>query len=96
MKTVSWFEDTVQHCEGGDLTQYIIKHIEARELIPEDEIWRFTAQLVDALKYCHDPDVRGDELHPLPIIHRDLKPGNSMSTSFSLSSSITSSDLLSF
>lgn len=59
----------MEYCGGGDLGKMIKSHLETKELIPEEDIWKLSWQIFEALKECHCN--KGGK-----IIHWDLKPGN--------------------
>ncbi|KAI3644844.1 hypothetical protein MP228_011008 [Amoeboaphelidium protococcarum] len=52
----------MEHADGGELFDYIVKNNQVKEL----EARRFFRQLISAVDYCHKNS----------IIHRDLKPEN--------------------
>lgn len=52
----------LEHAEGGDLFDYIVRRVR----VPEDEARAIFMQLLDAVAYCHQHGVA----------HRDLKPEN--------------------
>jgi serine/threonine protein kinase len=69
---------TQQLCDGGDLKQCLKDVEDTGERMGEPLIWNLFSQLVSAVQYCHEPDVRtGDNPDPRTILHRDLKPENS-------------------
>ena len=59
---VSKFCFVMEYCSGGELAEYI----KNKGALPENEIHDLGAQIVDAVRYCHNSKV----------IHRDLKPEN--------------------
>ena len=54
----------MEHCEGGDLSQYIKSHI--GKSIPEAKIWKFFIQMCIGMNYIHSKK----------ILHRDIKALN--------------------
>ncbi|CAM9183090.1 unnamed protein product, partial [Pylaiella littoralis] len=52
----------MEHCDGGELFDYIVRH----QRLQEGQACFFFRQLVDGIEYLHDHDVT----------HRDLKPEN--------------------
>ena len=52
----------MEYCSGGELMEYI----KEKEILTEEEVHSLGAQMVDAVRYCHNSKV----------IHRDLKPEN--------------------
>jgi NIMA (never in mitosis gene a)-related kinase 2 len=64
----------MEYCSGGDLARVIKRCKRDGTSLDEDFIWRCLAQMVCALKQCHQ---HADEAGVVrPILHRDLKPGN--------------------
>lgn len=61
----------MDHAEGGDLAQRIIRHSRMGQPFEEPQIHRWLSQIVLGLKH----------LHKTLIIHRDLKPQNIFLTS---------------
>lgn len=67
-----------EHCEGGDLSDYIGN----RKKVSEDFIWSCFTQLADALAFLHyGYDRKAKDPYAAPtrwqaIIHRDVKPAN--------------------
>ncbi|CAK8989877.1 unnamed protein product [Durusdinium trenchii] len=61
-----WLCILMDYCEGGDLTARISEAKRSRKPFPEDQILRWFAQAILALKYIHEKHV----------LHRDLKPSN--------------------
>ena len=55
----------MEYCECGDLLNKI-RSLKQSEYIEEHQIWDYTIQLLNGLKYLHD----------LKIFHRDLKSAN--------------------
>ncbi|TNJ29136.1 Kinase, NEK [Giardia muris] len=64
----------MEFCDRGDLSDLIKYYRKARRSIPEEDIWCFLAQLLDALAYCHSPFKSNCKLGK--VIHRDIKPEN--------------------
>ncbi|KZT42524.1 kinase-like protein, partial [Sistotremastrum suecicum HHB10207 ss-3] len=73
----------MEYCGGGDLGSIIKQCARTGTSIPEDTIWSYFLQLLQALHYCHT----GGPRHPSSsdpsgtasrgqILHRDLKPEN--------------------
>lgn len=56
----------MEHCEGGDLSEFLKKLKREKETIPEEAIWKIFMQIALALH----------EIHHKKIMHRDLKPAN--------------------
>jgi serine/threonine protein kinase len=52
----------MEHCGGGDLGKMIKSHLESKELIPEEDIWKLSWQIFEALKECHY-NKRGKIIH---------------------------------
>lgn len=68
-----------EHCQGGDLHNWIPR---SRNLRDEDFIWSVFTQLADALAFLHhgyDRRARNPRVPPpgwKPVVHRDVKPAN--------------------
>ncbi|KAH8739676.1 NEK2 protein [Cryptosporidium ryanae] len=58
----------MEHCDEGDLGNYLKKKRKIGEFIDEDVAVSIFIQLLDALHYCHN---RGNR-----VLHRDIKPQN--------------------
>eukprot|EP00639_Heterosigma_akashiwo_P037007 CAMPEP_0194745858 /NCGR_PEP_ID=MMETSP0296-20130528/101630_1 /TAXON_ID=39354 /ORGANISM="Heterosigma akashiwo, Strain CCMP2393" /LENGTH=314 /DNA_ID=CAMNT_0039658109 /DNA_START=196 /DNA_END=1136 /DNA_ORIENTATION=+ len=56
----------LEFCAHGDLAQEVDKHRKAKTWFPEPRLWRYLAQVLEALKVLHE---RG-------IVHRDVKAAN--------------------
>lgn len=56
----------MDHCEGGDLQQYITQRRRQRSTIPESQVVRWFTQMCLGLKHMHDKN----------ILHRDIKTQN--------------------
>lgn len=61
-----WLCILMDYCEGGDLTKQIEETKKRRQTIAEEQVLKWFAQALMALKYIHDKH----------ILHRDLKPSN--------------------
>lgn len=72
VKIIDYFEDAsnvyiiLELCEDGNLNDSFKERQKHGPKIKESEIRTYTAQMISALKYCHERN----------IIHRDLKLGN--------------------
>ena len=61
----------MEYCEGGDIGKIIKKLKTTKEHFPEELIWKFFIQVLQALKTCHTfKDGKSK------ILHRDIKPSN--------------------
>jgi serine/threonine protein kinase len=56
----------MEYAEDGDFKSLIRSHSKMSTKIEEESIWKWFAQLCNALNY----------IHKKKIIHRDIKPGN--------------------
>lgn len=80
----------MEYCGGGDLSTVIHQALKHNRPIPEDTIWGYFFQILQALQHCHHPngharsgsngsgsgvDADGKERRA-QILHRDLKPDN--------------------
>lgn len=63
----------MEYCSNGDLARFIKSNKIKNTLIDEDFIWKIFAQIVLALKECHQ---RSNNGILQPILHRDIKPAN--------------------
>jgi serine/threonine protein kinase len=52
----------MEYCSGGELKNYI----QEKAPLPEEEVYRISLQIVEAIRYCHNSG----------IVHRDLKLEN--------------------
>ena len=82
----------MEYCGGGDLSTIIKQATKQKRLIPEDTIWNYFYQILQALQHCHHPNTHqrsgsgsisnsppGDcegNSRRAQILHRDLKPDN--------------------
>jgi NIMA (never in mitosis gene a)-related kinase len=55
-----------EFAEGGDLSTFINLYRKKKQIIPEEEIWRLSIQMLYGLKYLHKKN----------IFHRDIKSAN--------------------
>jgi NIMA (never in mitosis gene a)-related kinase len=55
-----------EFAEGGDLSSFINGYRKKKQMIPEEEIWRLSIQMIHALKTFHKKN----------IFHRDIKSAN--------------------
>ncbi|TFK53842.1 Pkinase-domain-containing protein [Heliocybe sulcata] len=77
----------MEYCGGGDLSTIIQQAAKQNRTIPEDTIWNYFMQILQALHHCHHPNTHGrassagagefdgKERRP-QVLHRDLKPDN--------------------
>ncbi|CAO1617619.1 unnamed protein product [Sympodiomycopsis kandeliae] len=70
----------MEYCEGGDLGSVIKRCRRSNQRLPEDTIWSYFSQLVQALDACHNgmpasPGCSDNGTTPA-ILHRDIKPEN--------------------
>ena len=61
----------MEYCEGGDIGKIIKKLKSSQEHFPEELIWKFFIQVLQALKFCHNY-----KEGKCKILHRDIKPSN--------------------
>ena len=61
----------MEYCEGGDIGKLIKKLKTTQEHFPEELIWKFFIQVLQALKFCHNYREGKSK-----ILHRDIKPSN--------------------
>ena len=61
----------MEYCEGGDIGKIIKKLKTTQEHFPEELIWKFFIQVLQALKFCHNYKEGKSK-----ILHRDIKPSN--------------------
>lgn len=70
----------MEYCEGGDLGSVIKKCRRSSQRLPEDTIWSYFSQLVQALDACHNgmpvSSTNPDAGTTPAILHRDIKPEN--------------------
>ena len=72
IKLYEVFEDSrflflvMEECNGGELFEKIMKHIETKKMYSEKEAAKIFKQMMSAIAYCHSNK----------ICHRDLKPEN--------------------
>ena len=70
----------MEYCEGGDLGSVIKKCRRSSQRLPEDTIWSYFSQLVQALDACHNgmpvSTTNPDAGTTPAILHRDIKPEN--------------------
>ena len=79
-----------QVCEAGDLFGLIREVAAEGSHFSEEYIWIMFAQIVSAIQYCHQPEIRsGASSDNRIIIHRDLKPENSESSPLNIQLSRT-------
>jgi len=86
----------MEYCGGGDLSTIINQAMKQNRPIPEDAIWHYFLQILQALHHCHHPNdhvrpASGPAINGGPIdaeggsrrvqvLHRDLKPDNGSSS----------------
>ncbi len=63
----------MEYCSNGDLARFIKINKVKNNLIDEEFVWKVFAQIVLALKECHQ---RSNNGVLQPILHRDIKPAN--------------------
>ena len=63
----------MEYCSNGDLARFIKINKNRNNFIDEEFIWKVFAQIVLALKECHQ---RCNNGMLQPILHRDIKPAN--------------------
>ncbi|KAL7409088.1 kinase-like domain-containing protein [Mrakia frigida] len=69
----------MEYCGGGDLSHLIRECERTNQSFPEDTIWSYFCQIVQALGHCHSTggeDEGGDGRERERVLHRDLKPDN--------------------
>ncbi|KIM36198.1 hypothetical protein M413DRAFT_14052 [Hebeloma cylindrosporum] len=82
----------MEYCGGGDLSTVIKQATKQNRPIPEDTIWHYFLQILQALHHCHHPNghsrsssgstINGGPIDAeggsrrVQILHRDLKPDN--------------------
>ena len=87
----------MEYCGGGDLSTIIKQATKQNRPIPEDTIWHYFLQILQALHHCHHPNghsrsgsgstINGGPIDAdggsrrVQILHRDLKPDNGSSSS---------------
>lgn len=65
----------MEYCHNGDLAAQIQRCRRKNNLIREDTIWSYLAQIAQALSDCHaELDAKGRQKQV--ILHRDIKPEN--------------------
>ena len=84
----------MEYCGGGDLSHLIRECERTHQNFPEDTIWSYFCQIVQALGHCHSTgdegeDGAGGRVTPggsrrtgkerERVLHRDLKPDNGQS-----------------
>lgn len=84
----------MEYCGGGDLSHLIRECERTGQNFPEDTIWAYFCQIVQALSHCHSTgdegeDGAGGRVTPggtrrsgkerEKVLHRDLKPDNGQS-----------------
>jgi serine/threonine protein kinase len=85
----------MEYCGGGDLSHLIRECERTHQNFPEDTIWSYFCQIVQALGHCHSTgdegeDGNGGRVTPggsrrtgkerERVLHRDLKPDNGQFT----------------
>ncbi|KAI9105610.1 kinase-like domain-containing protein [Phlyctochytrium arcticum] len=71
----------MEYCEGGDLAAVIRRYKKRGRRFSEQSIWKYLAQLLQALHECHCPTQNKEEAtrsgnRRPTVLHRDLKPDN--------------------
>jgi len=78
----------MEYCGGGDLSTIIKQAAKLGRPLPEDTIWQYFLQIVQALHHCHHHNghsrsgsgstINGnvESSQRVQILHRDLKPDN--------------------
>ena len=56
----------MEECNGGELFDRILQHIESKEMYSEKEAAEIIQQVMSGIEYCHNNG----------IVHRDIKPEN--------------------
>jgi NIMA (never in mitosis gene a)-related kinase 2 len=80
----------MEYCGGGDLSTIIKQATTQDQLLPEDMVWRFFLQILQALHHCHNPNDQSrindgplcteGGIRQIQILHRDLKPANGLAS----------------
>lgn len=60
----------MEHCDGGDLRQWLDDWVSRQEFMPEQMVLRLFVQMVEGIQYVHERK----------ILHRDLKTSNMLLT----------------
>ncbi|KAG8954570.1 G2-specific serine/threonine protein kinase [Tulasnella sp. 419] len=75
----------MEYCGGGDLGSLLSKSRKQCRPLPEDTVWRYFFQILQALQHCHCPNAVPDDpsapKRTHQILHRDIKPENVFLTS---------------